>query len=235
VKLLAESLDTVGAFARSVEDAALLVGALTGREALLALARADSPPRIGIAHSRAWDEAAEPETHAALESAAAALSKAGARVATVSLPATFDALDDALEDIYGYESSRSLAFERSRRGDGLSPRLRSALERGAEVTAERYDRALAARDAGRARILGVFGDHDVLLAPSARGEAPAGLASTGDPVMNRAWTLLGVPCINVRAGTGPKGLPVGLQVVGPYGGDARALSAAAWIDARLAE
>jgi Asp-tRNA(Asn)/Glu-tRNA(Gln) amidotransferase A subunit family amidase len=233
VKLLAESLDTLGVFARTVEDAALLVGALTGREALLALAPVETPPRIGIASCPAWDAAAEPETRAALESAAAVLSRAGARVAAVRLPAEFDELDEAIEEIYGYESSRSLAYERSRRAEGLSPRLRSSLDQGAEVSAVRYDRARAARDAGRSIVAVFFDEHDVLLAPSARGEAPSGLESTGDPVMNRAWTLLGLPCINVRAGTGPRGLPVGLQAVGPYGRDEGSLAAAAWIDARL--
>jgi Asp-tRNA(Asn)/Glu-tRNA(Gln) amidotransferase A subunit family amidase len=232
VKLLAESLDTVGAFARTVEDAALLIGALTGRDTLLELAPVDTPPRIGIVGSRPWDDG-EPEMHAALESAAAALSRAGAHVETATLPAAFDQLDAAIEDIYGYESSRTLAFERSRWAKQLSARLLSALDRAAEVTAERYDRACAVRQAGRREASRVFREHDVLLAPSATGEAPAGLASTGDPVMNRAWTLLGLPCINVRAGIGPRGLPVGLQVVGPYGADGRVLAAAAWIDARL--
>ncbi|HEU4616491.1 MAG TPA: amidase [Gammaproteobacteria bacterium] len=233
VKLLADSLDTIGAFARSVEDAALLIGALTARKELLGLARPDGTIRIGIVASRA-SAAASPEVHALVDSAAAALAAAGARVAAAKLPAAFDGLDEALEDIYGYESSRSLAYERSRRADGLSSRLRDALDRGAAVSAERYDRAQVSRRACGLEVAALMCEHDVLIAPSAPGEAPEGLASTGDPVMNRAWTLLGLPCINVRAGAGPRGLPIGLQVVGRFGDDARALAAAAWIDERLA-
>ncbi|HKS63957.1 MAG TPA: amidase, partial [Xanthobacteraceae bacterium] len=74
---------------------------------------------------------------------------------------------------------------------------------------------------------------DVLLTPSAVGEAPEGLDSTGDPTFNRGWTLLHVPCVTVPAGTGPKGLPVGVQIVGPLSQDARVLSAAAFVERAL--
>jgi hypothetical protein len=62
---------------------------------------------------------------------------------------------------------------------------------------------------------------DFLLTPSAPGEAPRSLESTGDPVFNRAWTLLGVPCVNVPYGKGAHGLPLGVQLVGPFDGDRR--------------
>jgi amidase len=70
----------------------------------------------------------------------------------------------------------------------------------------------------------------VLLAPSAPGEAPAGLASTGDPIFSRMWTLLGNPCVNVPVGTGPAGLPIGVTVIGPRWHDEVALSAAAQLE-----
>ena len=57
----------------------------------------------------------------------------------------------------------------------------------------------------------------MLLAPAARGEAPAGLGYTGDPIFNRFWTLLGTPCIALPFNTGPFGLPLSVQLVGPHG------------------
>ena len=72
-----------------------------------------------------------------------------------------------------------------------------------------------------------------MLAPSVTGEAPAGLASTGSPIMNRAWTLLHVPCVGVPAGQGPTGLPIGLQVIGRIADDARVLAVAEWIHGQL--
>ena len=74
---------------------------------------------------------------------------------------------------------------------------------------------------------------DVLLTPSAPGEAPEGLASTGDPVFNRVVTLFGFPCIGLPAGTGPAGLPLGIQLVGAPRADGPLLGVAAWVAARL--
>jgi Asp-tRNA(Asn)/Glu-tRNA(Gln) amidotransferase A subunit family amidase len=73
----------------------------------------------------------------------------------------------------------------------------------------------------------------VLLAPSTTGEAPEGLDSTGNPVMNRVWTLLHVPCVTVPVARGPSGLPVGLQVIGRFADDARTLAAARWVHERM--
>ena len=112
--------------------------------------------------------------------------------------------------------------------------MRDIIDAGSRIDAERYERAL--REAGTCR--GVFPAAmqgcNVLLTPSTPGEAPAGLESTGSPVMNRLWTLLHVPAVNVPAFRGPAGLPVGLQVVGQFGDDAGTLAAAEWIQARLA-
>jgi amidase len=80
---------------------------------------------------------------------------------------------------------------------------------------------------------GIFSEFDVLLAPSTAGEAPAGIAATGDPSFNRIWTLLHVPVVHVPVGSGPRGLPVGLTVAGAVGADRAALRAAEWIHARL--
>jgi Asp-tRNA(Asn)/Glu-tRNA(Gln) amidotransferase A subunit family amidase len=78
-----------------------------------------------------------------------------------------------------------------------------------------------------------FADTDVLLAPSAPGEAPAGLAATGDPIFCRMWTVLHVPAINLPCACGPRGLPVGLQVIGRIGDDARTLAIADWVHQRM--
>ena len=79
----------------------------------------------------------------------------------------------------------------------------------------------------------VFADVHVLLAPSTVGEAPHGIAATGDPLFNRMWTLLHTPCLHLPSPIGPRGLPVGVTIVGPIGGDRATLLAADWIHARL--
>lgn len=232
VKLVAESLDTVGALARSVADAALLVGALAGRPALLELPRLEDKPRIGLC--RTWDwQALDPYAQAAFEQAGQALAAAGARVRTVDLPQRFAALGDAHAAVMLFEAARSLAHERRVHAGRLSARLRSELDAGAAVPVERYDQAQRLALGCRAQLGDTFGDCDVLLAPSTTGEAPHGLDSTGSPIMNRVWTLLHAPCVSVPAGQGPNGLPLGVQIVGRSGDDARSLAAAQWIAARL--
>ncbi len=79
----------------------------------------------------------------------------------------------------------------------------------------------------------LFEEHDALLAPSVRGEAPVGLGSTGDPPFCRMWSLLGLPCVSVPGLFGPNGLPLGAQIVGPRYRDDLALSVARWVSKRL--
>ncbi len=97
-----------------------------------------------------------------------------------------------------------------------------------------YRQALAATQPCRIHLGQVFKDADVLLTPAVCGEAPRGLAFTGDPVFNRIWTFLGLPTVALPGYTGPQGLPVGVQLVGQQGGDDRFLSAAAWIERAFA-
>jgi Asp-tRNA(Asn)/Glu-tRNA(Gln) amidotransferase A subunit family amidase len=231
VKLLAESLDTVGTIARTVPDAALLAGALTERADLLALPEADRP-RIGLCRTHDWSET-RPEVAEAMEAAARTLSAAGARVSQVELPPDFAALGDAHGDILGYEITRNLAHEHAVHGGRLSTRLRELLEASRRVTPERYDRARVLARGCRLAFGGALDECHVLLAPSTTGEAPAGLDSTGNPVMNRVWTLLHVPCVTVPVARGPSGLPVGLQVIGRFADDARTLAAARWVHERM--
>ncbi len=73
----------------------------------------------------------------------------------------------------------------------------------------------------------------MLLTPSAAGEAPVGLQSTGDPRFNSIWTLAWTPCVTLPAGTGPAGLPLGIQLVGRRFGDEALLDAASWVEAHL--
>jgi Asp-tRNA(Asn)/Glu-tRNA(Gln) amidotransferase A subunit family amidase len=215
-----------------VSDAALFVGALTARGDLLDLSGPRAPPRIGLCRTHDWN-CVDYEARAALEDAARVLRVNGAVLGSVDLPDDFAALGEAHAAIFGYEVSRSLAYERLAHGAQLTPRLLREIEAGDGVTAARYAAAQRLARECRQRFPEVAGDYDVLIAPSATGEAPLGLDSTGSPVMNRIWTLLHVPCVNVPCGRGSHGLPLGMQVIGQRGEDARTLAVAAWIQERL--
>ena len=120
------------------------------------------------------------------------------------------------------------------RAERYSTRRVSA--RGSQRSTERH-RTGRQRDQTEAAFCcyldGIFSDVDLLLTPSAAGEAPEGLGSTGDPSFNSIWTLAWTPCVTLPAGTGPKGLPLGIQLVGPRFRDEATIDTAAWVEARL--
>ena len=107
------------------------------------------------------------------------------------------------------------------------------IEHGRAMAPARYDEHVSLAHSCRARLGEVFHQADVLLTLSAPGEAPEGLAATGNPVFNRLWTVLGMPCIHLPCAMGPRGLPLGVQVVGKIGDDRALLEAADWISSVL--
>ena len=225
LKSLAESLDTIGVMARTVEDCALLVNAVAGR-AMPRLGAADRMPlRFGLCRTSRWRDASV-ATQKALEDTAARLAGSGVSVTDVELPPGFDRLYEEQVLIMNFEAARSLAYERFTHPELLSDHLRTTLDK--HWTMPRADYADAMRHARDCRheFAEVFDGIDVLLTPSAPDEAPAGITGTGSSLFNRNWTLLGVPCVTVPAGCGPNGLPLGVQIVGPYDEDARVLEGA---------
>ena len=224
----AESLDTVGTFGRTVADAALLASVASGRPALAAVEPGPAP-RVGLWRTAQWEQAST-AARAAVMDASSRLAGAGAAVADAELPAWFADLSAAHVTVMAFEAARAFAHERLVHEPRLSQTLRALLDQGAACPPRRYDEAVALARAGREELARVFERHDVLLTPSAAGEAPVGLGSTGDPLFNRTWTLLGTPCVHLPGFAGPAGLPVGVQLVGRAGDDAGILAAAAWAE-----
>jgi Asp-tRNA(Asn)/Glu-tRNA(Gln) amidotransferase A subunit family amidase len=234
VKALADSLDTIGVIAGRVEDAAFFTGILSDRRALRDAAMPAAAPRFGFYPTPMWPQA-EASTVAALDHTRAALARAGARVDEISVPPEHRGLTEAQNKVMGYEMVGALAYERLYRSAELSPRLGQMLDAGMAVGADVYDAALAAAAAARAALPGFFGACDAMLVPAAPGTAPPGHGFTGDPVFNRMWTLLGVPCVTLPAIRGDGGLPVGVQLVGRIGADARLMECAMFAERALPE
>jgi Asp-tRNA(Asn)/Glu-tRNA(Gln) amidotransferase A subunit family amidase len=232
LKFVAESLDTIGLIARSAEDIALLLHVLSGRALPDLQAVSGRKPRIGLFRTPRWHEA-DAATQAVVESVAARLAKAGASVSEFEAPPGYAQLFDDQNRIMCYEEARAFAWEHANHADQLSDSLRKRIEEGWAVSREAYDAArLHARDCRR-RLAEQMRDYDYLLTPSAPGEAPATLVKTGNSVFNRVWTLLGVPCVTLPSGTGPTGLPLGVQLVGAFDGDSDLLAWADWTAAAL--
>jgi amidase len=222
----APSLDTFGLFVRDVAAVPLLLGAAAGRP--MAAPAPAAPPRLALCRTGEWPKAT-PDTRAVLEEVAAALACAGARVEELALPPELDGLAEAQRDLQALEASRSFRGLRDAHRDRLSPVLLELVLAGEGVTPAREAdvRARAAR--GRAALPAIFARHDALLTPAAPGEAPPGLATTGDPAFNRIWTMLGTPAASLPLGRGAAGLPVGVQVVGAPGADAALAATCGWI------
>ena len=232
VKPVSDTLDTIGLFANTVEDAALALNILSSRPVPDFSAKITAP-RIGVARTSRWNDA-DAATHAALESAARRLASAGADVKDAALPPAAEALFDAQGLIMNFEAARALAWEQSNHREAISATLLKRLDEGWAVSREQYDNARqTARDARR-QFADLMRGYDLLLTPSARGEAPLGLASTGDSLFNRVWTLLGVPSVSLPSGSGPNGLPLGIQIVSAIEQDTALLAHAQWAASALA-
>jgi Asp-tRNA(Asn)/Glu-tRNA(Gln) amidotransferase A subunit family amidase len=230
VKMQCHNLDTLGIICRSLEDIALLRGALLAQQPGQ-VDRKSAAPRIGFCRTPAWEHA-DSDTHALLEHTAASLAAAGATVRDVALTPS-DILDHHRR-IFEFEASRNYAWEYEVHHEKLSEALREGLlARGRALPLAAYVEAIETAEAFRRNLDDVFAEVDVLLAPSAPGEAPQGLDSTGDARFNAIWTLAWTPCLTLPAGNGRKGLPLGIQLVGPRFRDEALLNAAAWVEARL--
>jgi len=225
-KLLSAICDTIGWYGRSVADLALVAEAFRLRDLAAQAPVVARGMRVAVCRTPYWDKA-QPEARDALAKAAERLSKAGAIVRDLELPARFAGLNDAQTTLQHGEGGVAFLPELLMHGERLHPDFRDMVENRRAITGtmlvEAYD--LAAECARSFDAL--FSDFDVVVTPSAPGEAPEGLHTTGEWVFNASWTLMHVPCLAVPCTRGPNGLPVGVQLVGPRHSDARLLRIAA--------
>ena len=231
VKSLSESLDTVGGFGRCVEDVALLTSVMANVPQWRNLPQ-DSKPRIGVCRTSDWDKAS-PAAQQAFEKTVQRLIMAGAHAVDVELPDTVSQLTQVHDEVMCAEAFKALADERLNHPHLLSDRLKAMLERGSRITYEQNLQHRAQLASARHRLGRGFADYDLLMTPSACGEADRGLDRTGDPLFSRVWSLLGLPSLNLPVGFGPQGLPLGVQLIGPVMSDSATLAFAHWVEHAL--
>lgn len=243
--VLAQSpfLDTVGGFARSVQDVALLVEAMAGHDPQDSASRMAPVPRLAQAASQTPPLApllsvvtlpgAQPVAHEALAELTAAL---GDHAHPVDLPKVFAEADTIRRLINLAEMAKCYhALERRGRA-ALSQTLCEALDEGKAILARDYLAALDWRQVLSAGLDELLTRCDAILCPAAPGPAPALTEnSTGSPALNGPWTLCGVPVIALPLLSDEHGLPIGVQLIGKRGEDARLIQIAQWLMQKVDE
>lgn len=225
--LLAQHLDTVGLFARRVADLVVMYRALAGRTASRVAAThlrpAAVPGRAAVLNTDPWAPV-DGDVEAAIASVAGRLADRGWAIDELKMPAAWRALPELQETVMAVEVAHNMGAALGSRVDQISQAARTVIERGSATAAPEYLSALAAVDAAVDAVAPLAEHFDLLLCPSAPGVAPRGLASTGDPVMCRPATVLGLPATNLPYVRRPDGIPVGVQAISPRFDDAAFLA-----------
>jgi Asp-tRNA(Asn)/Glu-tRNA(Gln) amidotransferase A subunit family amidase len=234
MKAFAWSLDTAGLFAAGVADVAYFAEHLMHRP-MRVDGQDPGAPRIGVLRTHVWHEAST-EMQEAIERTTAKAVAAGATVIDIDMPPALVEAFDSHGIIQNYQGAQSLAWELDAHRDDLSPALQAALDEGNATPTEAYDHARSLAKRGRRALKDLFAEAgiDAILTPSATGAAPAGLDFTGDHSFNRLWTLMGTPAVNVPGHIASNGLPLGIQVVAPFGRDLACLQTAYFVERVIA-
>jgi amidase len=240
------SLDTVGLFARSVDDLELTLGAVCAAPAGMASVRASrridgaggasepdltQRPRIGVLRI-GWD-LLEPAARNAIDRYVEAAAAAGAAIENAELPVAFERIVEAQRTIQAAETAWALGGEADWHRELVSVALRSYIDEGRAVARDDYLAARRLADEQRWRWNETIAQLDAVLAPSALGVPPSGLGSTGDPLLCRPFTLLGVPALALPGAWTADGLPIGMQLVGASHRDHSVLGVARWLLAHV--
>lgn len=232
-------LDQVGVYARSIEDVALLAESIIGYDSMdpdtklqakpeLLLTQAQQPPVdpfLAFVKSPVWDQATD-DTQAAFSEL---VSELGEYTESCELDGLITGVHDLHRIVMEADLARSFAPEYGNGKEQLSDILCDMIERGQTVTAVDYNNAVARMSEYYHVFDKLFEEHDAIITPAAPGEAPVGLDSTGSPVFCTIWTYFGMPALSLPLLQGGQGMPLGVQLVGARGDDARLLRTARWL------
>ena len=241
---LSRTLDHVGLFARSIDDLALLLEELQGydeadpdtraraRIPFLSLSREEPPlePMLAFVKTPHWErvDADAKEAFGELQEAL------GKQVEEVELLPSLTGAWDWHRTIMDAEMAANLEPLWRKGSAKLSEKLNELLARGRETRALDYQRAARSIAPAVESLDELFMQrYDAILTPAALGTAPKGLGSTGDPVFCSIWTLLGLPAVTLPLMQGENALPLGVQLVGRKGYDARLLRTARWLEKKV--
>ena len=234
---VAESLDTMGHFARTVQDAAILMEIMAGRDARDGVSDAGdfgriAAPRIGIAREF-FESRAAPEAWRAMERLADAMSSEGALVDDAPIDADFDEMLRAHRVLMTAEAADVHRDWFAARADEYSPNVRQVIEDGIAASAAEYLSAKRVQRDFTAALAAAMRHFDVLLTPSTPAAAPRDLSGTGDPMFQTPFTFGGFPAISLPAALDANGMPLAAQLAAKRGDDATLLKIASMAEKAL--
>ena len=236
-------LDQIGVFANSIEDAALISEQLIGHDKqdpdtslnpipkLLAASRQKPPMEPILAYIKLpFMDKLEDDV---MEGFNEVKDELKSKVDEIELPEGFTKIPDWHKIIMESDMARSFSEEYKKSKNKLSDKIIEAIERGMKYTSVEYNDALSKIDVANTYFKQFFHDYDAILTPSACGEAPKGLQSTGNPIFCTVWTYCGMPCISLPLLQGKNGLPVGVQLVSSLFDDERLFRNASWLASKI--
>jgi Asp-tRNA(Asn)/Glu-tRNA(Gln) amidotransferase A subunit family amidase len=236
------SFDHVGIFARSVEDAAVLLSALaghdprdpsTGNEPVRDYIREGrlprNPPRIGVVRAF-YSENSEEQVWSHTEKTLGKLKKAGAKILEVKMPASFAPVQDAHRIIMRAEGAAVHQDLFAEHRDKYRPKTREMVQIGMVIPAVEYLKAQRIRRQFRRDMDELMQVYDCLIMPATSSPAPRGLSSTGNAWFQVPWSFSGLPAVTIPSGLSKEGLPLGMQLVGRAYTEGKLLSAARWCE-----
>ena len=238
---VSRSLDTMGFFTRTVEDAALILSLLCKNdpqdeisiqsepiqypEALKAPIKA---PRVAVMKQYFFNESTD-EIRTHTDAVITKLADAGAVVQEVNIPSDMSAVGDAHVLVQGTEASAVHQDNYKLRPDDFAPRVRGVIETGLAVSATEYVKAQELRRIFTQEITAAIKPFDVILTPSTPAPAPD-TATTGPPTCQWPWTTCGFPAITVPSGLSQDGMPLGIQLAATSLNEKKLLVVAKWCE-----
>ena len=240
---ISRALDQIGVFSNTLEDAALISEQLFGydkqdpdtslsaKPKLLDATKQKPPVEPIFAYIKLpfMDELDE-DAKKGFEEIKDELK---GKIDEIKLPEGFVDIPEWHKVIMESDMARSFSVEYTKSKHKLSNNIIEAIERGMEYTAVEYNNALSKIDAANIYFKQFFYDYDAILTPSASGEAPKGLKSTGNPIFCTIWTFCGMPCISLPLLKGRNGLPIGVQLVSSLFDDERLFRNASWLTKKI--
>ena len=195
VKPLAPSLDHAGFLARSVEDIKICFTAILSHEYLTesstTLCEQPASDLTVATLSGGWEMISQKECQQAVDDCFADAISQGSKFSEKIIFTDFERLTNDQTTLMAAEAAQGFQYEAEFEFNKLSDHIRNLLREGSEVTADQLEQARFPCENPGEFENRLFRDVDILMCPSTIDTAPLLGTATGNPMMSRAFNILG--------------------------------------------